>query len=410
MNPRYPSGGTMGSANIVELHTDDRNGLRYLYPHSGPSGPQVPDLALSGFAGGTVVGKGVPVFFDPATVYPGGELIARSMIENLGTSNEFYVQQGFYLSANETLDAADSALGALAWDLAMGDSFQFDVAMDMPGDLKAGPHYLISVLDEPDEVVEVFEDNNEVVYCEPLTIGQFPPSIGLLPQQVITCGSSYSGPVPTVTHPLNMAPITWSLQNAPAGMTVNARSGVIAWPNPLASPFPYAITLRAANGAGVGTQTLFLGVTQSAPRIAPIAGQRASCQPGYVGPLPQLTSPPCMAPVILWTMESGPAGMTIDANSGRVLWPQPAPSETPYTVTVRAANTVGNGSVSWTLSVKPGDMNGDGGVDQIDFVAVGTCLNGPSGSLESGCGCADDDADGDLDLRDAAQFLNELSF
>jgi hypothetical protein len=115
-----------------------------------------------------------------------------------------------------------------------------------------------------------------------------------------------------------------------------------------------------------------------------------------------------MAPVILWTLEAGPTGMTIDANTGRVYWTQPEPSETPYTVTIRAANTVGNGMVSWTLTVKPGDMNGDGGVDQIDFAAMRDCLSGPGWFIESMCGCSDDDGDEDLDLRDVSRFLTRL--
>ncbi len=56
MNPRYPSGGPIGQENIVELHTDDRNGVRFLYPHSGPSGPPMTDLASSGYTFGPLLG------------------------------------------------------------------------------------------------------------------------------------------------------------------------------------------------------------------------------------------------------------------------------------------------------------------------------------------------------------------
>jgi hypothetical protein len=45
MNPRYPAGGPIGDNNIVELHTDDRDGMRFLYPGSS----SLVDLATPGY-------------------------------------------------------------------------------------------------------------------------------------------------------------------------------------------------------------------------------------------------------------------------------------------------------------------------------------------------------------------------
>jgi hypothetical protein len=111
MNPHYPMGGPFGGENIVELHTDDRSGARFLYPHSGPSDPPFPDLASAACAQGTIVGRAEPLFFDPPAVYPGELLSARSVIENLGTTSEFSVHQGFYLSADSVIDPGDLLIG-----------------------------------------------------------------------------------------------------------------------------------------------------------------------------------------------------------------------------------------------------------------------------------------------------------
>jgi len=116
------------------------------------------------------------------------------------------------------------------------------------------------ILDDLGEVEEVYEDNNAVAYCDPLTVNQLSPVIDPLPQQTIVAGEPYTGPTPTVTHPLNMSPITWSLDNAPPGMTIDPATGVVSWPDPVPDPFLYTVIIRATNGAGSSTQYLFLGV------------------------------------------------------------------------------------------------------------------------------------------------------
>lgn len=406
MNPRYPSGGPIGDQNIVECHADDRNGARFLYPASGPSNPPVRDLANADFTAGNVLGKAVPVFFSPATVYPGDMLTVRSVIENFGITNEFTVSQGFFLSADDAVTTADMDLGGLSWDIAYGDGFDFDVDIQMPDDMASGAYTFGTILDDLDQVPETFEDNNTVAYCEPLMVGQYAPDFNNLGADVALCGQPYHSTAPVVSLPLNMAPITWTLDNAEPGMTINALTGVISWPNPIPSPFQYRIFVRATNGAGSVTKDIFIGVTGAPPQIVPIADASIGpCDGEYVGPTPQMTNPTCMSPVLNWSFDgSPPAGMTINNATGVVTWNDPVASASPYTIAIRATNAQGNGTISWQLSVVGGDLTGDAQIDEADIAPFVSMLIGQAAPDLA----ADLNCDGVVDGRDISPLVSTL--
>jgi hypothetical protein len=269
-----------------------------------------------------------------------------------------------------------------------------------------------SIFDDLDEVAEEYEDNNAAVYCEALIVNQLAPVINELDQDIVPCGVPYTGPTPIVTRPLNAAPITWSIDNPEPGMTINPATGVISWSDPVHSPFLYTLILRATNGAGSAAQTLFLGVELSVPEIADLPDEEIACRQPYTGPTPTLTAPECMMPILNWTLDAGPAGMTIDHDTGVVSWPEPWPSLTPYAVTIRASNAAGSGTESWDVTVwtSGGDFNGDDRVNLSDFSTFAVCYAGPTQTTPPG-GCtaeefaaADLDCDGNVDLADFSTF------
>ncbi len=408
MNPRYPSGGPIGQNNIIELHTDDRNGVKFLYPNTGTPDPPYIDVALSMFSSSNVPGQAIPLAFSPATALPGEDVSAISVIENLGNTNELSVEQGFYLSTDPTIDAMDTFLGSLQWSLVVGDAVEFGVATPMPADLAAGTYYLGSIVDDLNLIPELFEDNNEAQYCSPLTIARLQPIINTLGQDGAVCGQTYTGSAPSVTHPLNMAPITWSLDNPQPGMSIVPTTGVVSWPNPVPSAFPYAVTVRATNSAGGSTAVLFLNVSPLIPAIGTMVDQFVSCSPAHVGPPPALTLPSCMSLGVSWSIDAGPAGLTINPATGSVTWLDPIPALTPYDVTIRAQNLAGAGTAPLKLHVTAGDYLGDGIVSLSDLQAFTNCIQGPNVSATTGCSCGDQNADDDLDLQDYARFQNLL--
>jgi len=410
MNPRYPSGGTLGQDHAIELHTDDRNGVRFLYPHSGPSGDSRVDLALAEFGSGPTVGKALPLSAMPSNVYPGEELVARSFIENLGTTHEFFIAQGFYLSVDDSIEPTDTPLGTLLWDIAFGDALEFDVATDVPSDIAAGTYWFGSIIDAHDTVAEADETNNAVTYCDPITVLQMAPQFEPLDDAIIPCGQPFASVPPTVTHPLNMAPITWSLDNPQPGMSVNANTGVMMWDHPIPSPFLYTIRLRATNSAGSMVQTVFIGVPRSAPLIAPMPDVTIStCDASFTGPPPQLTDPACMEPILGWFLDSAPPGMTINPSTGVVSWNNTLPADQPYAIVIRAINASGANTASFGLSVLRGDASGDGVVDLVDVSYLVFCRTGPGISATVFCECNDLDLDSDIDLADYSFLMTAIS-
>jgi hypothetical protein len=414
MNPRYPAGGPIGDQAIIEVHADDRNGVRYLYPHSGQTQPVV-DLANPGYGTGQSIGQAVPATFSPATIYPGQVVTLQSVIENFGNVNLFNVSQGFYLSTDEYIDTDDVPLGALAWDIAYGDGFEFAADADMPADLAAGTYYVGSYLDDLNEVPEEYEDNNIHVYCQPLTIGRLAPAINTIGGDLARCGHEYVGPAPTVTHPLNMAPLTWSVDNPQPGMWIEAATGRVHWPSPVRSLYPYTVVIRATNTAGTDTEILFLGVDQGPPQIRPIADQSTPHTVPYVGPTPVLSDPPCMNPILNWSLDGAPAGVQIDHATGVVTWDRPLYSYTPYTISVRATNAIGNGIVTWHLRVTGlvGDLNCDGNVSFGDINPFVAALSNPAlyASQYPNCdrGLGDCNHDGQVGFGDINPFVALLS-
>lgn len=59
--------------------------------------------------------------------------------------------------------------------------------------------------------------------------------------------------------------------------------------------------------------------------------------------------------------------------------------------------------------ILPGDCDGDGDVDPIDYTGLNSCFLGPGGGLDPECDCFDLDDNGDVDLRDFAEFQRSFA-
>lgn len=263
MNPAYAHGGSNGSARVFETHADDRLGARVLYP-AAPSGEV--DIATLNFSwSDQYVGVPFTVHVEPSEVDPGEMINIRCAIENRGSTDVPFVVQQFWISDDATLDGADIPMAEVPWYLPAGGLFDFDAGIDLPPDIAAGNWRAITVLDPANDVAELYEDNNDAIYCTTFRIRQLPPDIvAPLGQHFAVEGHPWTSPVPAVTLPLNAAPLQWSLSGfPPAGVQIDSLTGRVSWGSPVASGFQYLLFVTASNGAGSDTEILYLAVGEN---------------------------------------------------------------------------------------------------------------------------------------------------
>jgi hypothetical protein len=174
------------------------------------------------------------------------------------------------------------------------------------------------------------------------------PVIADIPDAALVVGNAYTGPTPTLLQ--GSAPLTWSLATGPAGMAINASTGVVSWSSPTTAGSPHTVTIRAANSAGTDDESWLLTLTSQA--VAPVLSSTANAS--AVALKPFMRSAPALAQGTLpvaWSLVSGPPGMTIDPATGEVRWASPSKAGSPHTVTIRAANSAGSDEKSWQLTV-----------------------------------------------------------
>jgi hypothetical protein len=71
-----------------------------------------------------------------------------------------------------------------------------------------------------------------------------------------------------------------------------------------------------------------------------------------------------------------------------------------------AGDASGSVYVDYIGPIGPGDFDGDGDTDLVDYQSFAACLTGPGphATLPAECAGSDFDHDGDVDLRDLAAF------
>lgn len=91
----------------------------------------------------------------------GQEIKVEFTFENNGSTTQSNVQVGFYLSEGTTISLGDRGLGGIAPDLGRNSVYERKSSVTLPNDLISGDIYrIIAVIDENNEIEEVYEDNN----------------------------------------------------------------------------------------------------------------------------------------------------------------------------------------------------------------------------------------------------------
>jgi hypothetical protein len=170
------------------------------------------------------------------------------------------------------------------------------------------------------------------------------PLMKLIANALAAEGAPYAAPIPALYQ--GSAPITWSLISGPAGMAVDENTGIAAWPTAVYTGSPHSATIKALNVVGADTKTWSITVVQ-APVIAEYSDRTTGNSVGYIGVIPVLTQ----GSHVTWSLDAAPAGMTINASTGQIIWSSPIASDTPYTIRMKATNIAGADTEEFQLTV-----------------------------------------------------------
>ncbi|MBL8287863.1 MAG: tandem-95 repeat protein [Rubrivivax sp.] len=181
------------------------------------------------------------------------------------------------------------------------------------------------------------------------------PQITTSPVTTASVGAAYSYDV-NATDP-NGDVLTWSLTQAPAGMAINASTGLIAWTPSSAQTGSQAVTVRVADPGGLAaTQAFTIAVApagNAAPQITTQPPTTATVGAAYAY---DVNASDPNGDVLTYALTQAPAGMTINGGSGLIAWTPAAAQVGAQAVTVRVADPGGlaaTQSFSITVSAAP---------------------------------------------------------
>jgi hypothetical protein len=145
-----------------------------------------------------------------------------------------------------------------------------------------------------------------------ITVTGTNPVISSTPVTSASVGEPYSY---TVHANGTQAGMSYSLITSPAGMTINATSGVISWTPSSVGDFP--VEVKAENGIDpFGTQSFTISVSGSSPNITSTPVTDASIGTTYIYTVHATGTQAGMT----YSLTTSPAGMTINPTSGLITW------------------------------------------------------------------------------------------
>jgi len=164
------------------------------------------------------------------------------------------------------------------------------------------------------------------------TTGNSAPTVAAIAPVSVDEGGTVNFTVAATDADIPSDAITYSLANAPAGMTVNPNSGAVSWVTGEADgPATYNVTVRATdNGSPSLTGEAVVSVTvrelNSSPALDPVVGVLPAKEGEVLSVGFTATDPDLPAQPLRFRLADGaPVGATINSTSGELRW---IPSET----------------------------------------------------------------------------------
>ncbi|MEL6110078.1 MAG: putative Ig domain-containing protein, partial [Planctomycetota bacterium] len=150
------------------------------------------------------------------------------------------------------------------------------------------------------------------------TIANRPPLVQSSPRTQVSVGQAYVYQVEA--SDLDGDTLSYSLAASPAGLTVNASTGLLEWSTP--SPGAHDVVIEVSDGASIASQAFVLTVGDSAanptsPVVLSTPTIVAAVEQAYVY-VPFAQDPDGDA--LQYSVITAPQGLTLDAASGRIDW------------------------------------------------------------------------------------------
>lgn len=171
-----------------------------------------------------------------------------------------------------------------------------------------------------------------------------PPEIVSSAPTTVFATDTYRYQIAALGNPLP----TYEVVSGPAGLTVNAATGLVTWTPTKPQVGAYAVNVRATNFAGATDHEFTITVNDPAPAISSTPPITAKTSQAYTY---QVTS--FGFPTPTYTVATGPAGMTISPG-GMVSWTPDGAQVGAHNVVLRASNVNGVAEQSFAITVADG--------------------------------------------------------
>jgi len=181
-------------------------------------------------------------------------------------------------------------------------------------------------------------------------IANLPPRYTTIPPTTGSIGGNYLYVVGAIDPDAD--PVQFSLDLAPAGMSINSTNGAVAWTPAIGQQGTNAVIIRIADGlGGVAQQSYAIEVEAVAPNLPPVFVSVPFLNLLLDAPYDyQAVAQDPEGQVLTYSLIQGPAGMSMDA-SGLVSWTPVSSDAGEYIVVIRVLDSSGAGGVQrFTLS------------------------------------------------------------
>ena len=177
-----------------------------------------------------------------------------------------------------------------------------------------------------------------------ITLVNEAPQLAALPAQTLTelddLSVDLGALVSDVDDTNNGTDLTWSLSNAPTGMTIS-NLGVVSWTTTVGDANTYNVTVQVADGgedsAAAASQSLSVTVDQAntVPSIDTVADQAATEDSEFTLALSVTDNDGANSDSLTYSLTAAPTGMTINASTGEITWTPTSETDTSASVTVQ---------------------------------------------------------------------------